>query len=124
MILAVVFLVFATISAGASCDIRGVWMFGQHSTETLQIIGSAVCGIRATPGRGTDVKSIAITQKPSHGSVSWSGSLVDIVIFYRPNPGYKGSDEFAYAVTGTRMSTHGSLTPLDTANITTSVDIQ
>jgi hypothetical protein len=119
-------LALGTASSYASCQVsHGKWMLDQESTATIQLAAGASCSYRVSPGSSTDVKSVAITQKPQHGSASASGSLVDILIRYQANPGYKGSDEFVYSISGaTSRSVAGLRSPEGVAKIRVSVDVQ
>jgi hypothetical protein len=123
--LSAVILGLAVTSASASCRVDyGKWQFGVNSTTAIHLNGSSTCSLRLSPGRTTDVESVAITQKPMHGAATWSGSLIDILIQYQPTPGYKGADEFSYSITGVFVTRQGATTPVGVANVRVSVDIQ
>jgi hypothetical protein len=81
--------------AEARCTHPGIpWVFGSKTSSTGWITEGSVC--TSTNFHPENIGSIEIVSKPRNGIAGKSGLFG---VAYKPNPGFKGSDAFTYAVT-------------------------
>jgi hypothetical protein len=92
--------------------------FGFDVGTTMHVTSGAPCAIKGSLGRKANVESIAVTEPAKHGVASYNGNIGYPRIVYRSSPGYKGSDTFAFSLTGKSMRRSG------VATVHVSVDVE
>jgi hypothetical protein len=70
------------------------WTFGSSISSTWRITEGSSCG--STSNHPDHIARIEIEARPKNGIAGKSGPSV---VAYKPNPGFKGSDSFSYAIT-------------------------
>jgi hypothetical protein len=70
------------------------WRYGSTLSQTWVSTAGSICSSRSN--HPENIASITIVTRASHGIAGRSGP--DLVA-YKPNPGFKGTDYFEYAVT-------------------------
>ena len=114
----------AFVAASASQSLAGChierfrFFFGSDTSTTGNVTSGSTCTIEPGAGRGSGIESVSISQPPQHGSASASGSSVYPKITYRPSAGYKGPDEFTFAITGGGKRLQG------TSNVHVTMDVK
>jgi hypothetical protein len=87
--------------SSANCYFEKVtFLFGDAHPQRAEADSGKDCTEVFSSGRNAGVSSIAIVRRPKHGSASWNGSVGYPSLTYRSAPGYRGPDDFVYAVTG------------------------
>jgi hypothetical protein len=87
--------------AWAGCKVDPFhFYFGSDTSAEAHITGGGPCKITLAMGRNSGIESIAITEAAKHGSASTNGSPAYPEIYYRPGPGFRGSDQFTFTVKG------------------------
>jgi hypothetical protein len=90
--------------ASASCNTHRVpWAFDQTISSTWHTTSGSVC--LTVNNHPDNIDAVEIDSKPNHGTAGKSGRFG---VAYRPNPGFKGSDSFSYAVTSNGNYRRGS----------------
>ena len=111
-------LIFAATPCKAECHVDHFNFYhGSEVPATMHTTSGAPCSIKFTNGRSSNIDSIAITGQPKHGAVSWNGLNGSPAVLYKSSPGYKGSDDFSFDISGTSKR---STSP---ASVRVSVDV-
>jgi hypothetical protein len=84
--------------AHADCRVLRFNMFpGTESSSTMYAPSGRNCGVIVHASGSSRFDSISIVAQPKHGTLV---ARTGVGVTYRSQPGYKGEDSFAYAVTG------------------------
>jgi hypothetical protein len=76
----------------------------EPATVQETIVGDANCADRFTATGKTQLTSGSISSQPSHGTLQQTG---DLAFVYRPQQGFKGSDQYAVKICGENPSGSG-----------------
>ena len=80
--------------ASAECKHAPIpWEFGRSISSTWRITGGSTCG--SNNYHPENIARIEIETRPKNGVAGKSGPFG---VAYKPNPGFKGSDTFSYAI--------------------------
>jgi hypothetical protein len=79
------------------------WKFGGSISSSWRSTDGSVCV--STSNHPNHIASIEITSKPSNGVAGKNGPFG---VAYKPNPGFRGSDAFSYAVTSNAQYRKGA----------------
>ena len=90
---------------------------GTTSTTSASADSGSVCTIHVSHARKSGIDSVTIAGSPHHGSAQASGESADYIVTYKSAAGYRGSDQFSFAVKG------GSSKGSGTATVVVNVDI-
>ena len=103
----------------AECHINP-WKFfyGSEVPATIHAASGEACVMAFSMGRNSNMDSLAITEQPKHGAASWNGLIGYPAVSYTSSRGYRGRDEFVFAVSGKSRSREGA------ATVRVSVDVK
>ena len=88
------------------------------STTSASADSGSVCKWHFQNGaRGGGVDSITVASAPRHDSASATGESVDYNVIYKSASGYRGSDQFSFAIKGADARGPG------TATVVVNIDI-
>ena len=103
----------------ARCSVQSFnFPFGQpgaSANTTMTVSGGDSCNIKLREAANSVFKSIAVTTRPSHGTVR---PLNPINVTYKPRAGFQGQDNFVFSLTGIKAGAAA------TARITVSVTVE
>jgi hypothetical protein len=85
----------ASTQAFARCEHPRIpWTFGKTISSTWRLTDGSVCS--STNTKPEHVEKIEIESKATNGIAGKAGPFA---VAYKPNPGFKGTDVFTYAIT-------------------------
>jgi hypothetical protein len=94
------------VAAKADCDKSPVrWHFGKSVSSYWRVKAGSVCTKELRTAKYTTLTGLAISSKASHGIAGRSGLYS---IAYRPEPNFKGTDNFTIAIDGSYGSRSGT----------------
>jgi hypothetical protein len=94
IVLTLAVLAIPTIAAAKCSHPPTPWKFGGSLSSTWRTTEDSVC--LSTSNHPENIATIEIEAKPKNGVAGKNGPYG---IAYKPNPGFRGSDSFSYAVT-------------------------
>jgi hypothetical protein len=95
-------------AARAECAfVRFRFMFGSDAATSMQVGSGQPCAIGVRAGARSVFESVRVSSQASSGTVSASGASG---VVYRSKPGFRGSDAFAFTVTGHGPASSGPST--------------
>jgi len=113
-------IVLAECSASfASCTIQPYrYFFGSDTSTTGTVTGGSTCTTKPGALRGAGLAEIKISEPAKHGVAATNGSVSYPEVTYKPKAGYKGPDDFVFAITGGGARLQG------TSKIHVTMDVQ
>lgn len=103
-------LTMVLLSAGlaeAACSVsRWRFSFGSESAADMTTDGAPCRTTVSWTAGTTEIHGIRISSPPRNGTAQAGGSSVT----YKPKAGFKGTDSFAFTITGRRLTTPGTAT--------------
>ena len=113
------FLLMSCLASQASCSIeRYRYFFGSDTSTTGTVTGASSCVTKPGAGAGAGLSEVKISAQAKHGVAATNGSVIYPEVTYRPNAGYKGTDDFVFSVTGAGKRLQG------TSNIHVTMTVQ
>lgn len=95
----------APVAHAAECNVNRRPLVVAANAEVDMIVKSGRdCRIRFPAEEGFEPERGEIVDRPSHGGARMNGSYD---IYYRSNPGYKGSDRFSFVLCGADYGKRG-----------------
>jgi hypothetical protein len=90
--------------ADAGCRFSAFrFSWGSNTSTNVLVTGGSTCAINLRAGSSSAFQSIRISSRPAHGT---AGAASSYSVAYRPNAGFRGSDSFAFTVSGKSAQTN------------------
>jgi hypothetical protein len=98
-------MVWAGILGARDCRVEPIPLaLGRHSDVPIALPANTPCAILVKAG-GAVLHDITIDAAPQHGTLALRGRTG---VVYRPSPGFKGSDAFAFSLHGRSSAAPGT----------------
>jgi len=99
LVLGMLLLGFSGSTVEAACTVHRWSFYWDQESQAVMTTDGAPCRTSITwTGGTTEVQGVTISSPARNGTASASGNTVN----YRPKPGFKGRDTFAFTISGRR----------------------